>query len=312
MKHKKTQSPRVARGPKRTFLYVCVGFVALATAYFFFGLSQSVAIAKQERLQFVVYGEQTKVYSLGMRDGIHYVISYPAQYKIEVPDGYGNYRVGALGRLVYTEKKPELLIRTMSVASHTMLTHYFYRPTKTIWYESSTKESADLPSVYEIFTLESNATLYDRFYIWQALTRVRKGDVIPIPTADARETSPGGDKLLSNRKLQKQLEAYLFQEEYRAEELNVQIIYNLSYKTADRIGSIIEGAGISVVDISQTRKIEGEKGRCRLVAANAQVMQSHTAVDIARFFNCVLMTGDVDHSDLQLILGDQEEEWLIN
>lgn len=299
------------RAASKRFLSIVVGIVSLATILFLVLSLQKSGTISQERLQFVVYGKDTKVYSLGLTDGIHYVISYPAQYKIETPGGYGEYRVGALGHLVGQEHEARILTRAMSLAAHTMVPYYFYHPSKTIWYDSSTEESEAMPSWYDIATMDSNATLYERFMIWQAVARASRADVIAISAADAHVTNPGGDKALSNYKLQKQLEAYLFQETYRQEEMNIQIIYNTSYKTADRIASILEGAGINVVDISEALDDRQGEQPCVVAASTEQVRASKTAHDVASFYGCRLQVGDVDHSDIQLRLGTAEKTWLI-
>lgn len=301
------------RSESKRSLFLAVLIVFLATGVLYWGFANGTSsITNQERLQFVVYGRDTRVYSLGFQDGIHYVISYPAQFKIETPGGFGEYRVGALGHLASQEKDPQIIMRALSAASHSMVRYYFFHPQKTIWYESSTEPSSELPSFFDIFTSESNATLYDRIFLWQALARVSKGDVIAIPASDSTITNPGGDKALSNFKLQKQLEAYLFQEGYRKEDLNVQIIYEHSYKTADRISSILEGSGINVVDISQDVKPTEKPTRCKIAAASSKLLATKTATDLAYFFHCELGVEEIDHSDLQMRLGNVEKDWLIN
>ena len=67
--------------------------------------TSSLFSQKKDRVNIVFYGKNTVYYSLGKYDGVHYFISFYPDVKVKVPGGYGNYRVGGLGKLVELEKK---------------------------------------------------------------------------------------------------------------------------------------------------------------------------------------------------------------
>src|SRR5689334_15962905 len=79
-------------------------------------IGSALTIFKKDRVNIVVYGQNTAFYSIGLSDAGNYIVPFYPDLKIELPGGYGMYRVGAIGKLVELEKKPDILRRSFSQA----------------------------------------------------------------------------------------------------------------------------------------------------------------------------------------------------
>jgi len=305
---------RAKRKQKRTssgasfFVFLATSLViGLLLAY---ALSGSLWSTRPEQLQFVVYGSDTRVYSLGLSENIHHMMRFPANYKVEVPGGYGQYRVGALGHLVNSEDKPELLLHTFSVANAAFVQYYFYNDQgKEVFYSGSEKEKVSPPPLLSLFQMRSNATFFDRAYIAYRSLQMKRSEIIGINIDEVAEKDPvNGDTVLSMSKLRDTYAGYLFNKTYRTERYNVQIAYTKSYKTAVRIGSILENMGIRVADISASN-VKDKKG---CIVRHLGIEDSQTVKDIAAFFSCDSIKADTGIHDIVLELGELERSWEIN
>ena len=120
--------------------------------------------------------------------------------------------------------------------------------------------------------------------------------------------SGGNDSIFDYNSFYKKFQGSFFQKTYRNYDINVQIIYTKSYKTALLLSQMIEGEGIRVVDLSsQDKFIKG----CLLIT-NKEISTTKTYLRLADFFKCRLKIGETTVSDIILVLGDLEKEWAIN
>ena len=106
----------------------------------------------------------------------------------------------------------------------------------------------------------------------------------------------------------KKFQGSFFQRAYRNYDINVQIVYTKSYKTAQLIGQMIEGEGIRVVDLLNQEKIITD---CLLIT-DKKISTTKTYQRLADFFKCKLKIGETTVSDIILELGDLEKEWAVN
>ena len=226
-----------------------LGYVLLIGAvlvYFIRALSLSLFFAPPERLNVVFYSDQTYLYSLGIENGIHYVLPFPSNMKIQIPGGYGEYRVGALGKLIGFEKDPTLLKRAFTYNSSSFVPYYFY-PTQSSIYYSPGEEGIHIPTLKDILTSQSNASFLDKLFIYSKFGAVSRNDFIAIDTTKYSDRE-GEDHIFSSQDFKKKFIGYFYNKTYRTERKTVQIIYSKDYNTAVGIGQILEGNGIRVVD----------------------------------------------------------------
>lgn len=266
-------------------------------------LNGSLFLNSPDRIQFVVYGQDTKLYSLSHRDDINYYVGYNSDLKIKVPGGYGAYRIGALSKLIEYEKKPELLSRAFSVATSSYVTYYFYPSKNEIYYSNNNVDTYKAPTLKELFLYKSNARLLDRLYLYLQVLQTSSGSFqnldIGLLTKKIQESN-----YLSSDAFGKEYKGFFYNRTYRTERLSVQIKYTKDYDTAVAIGKILEGNGIRVVDVSKT---ESKSEQCLITSSKLSSLD--TIRDTISIFNCKLKSSKAETSDIIFTLGSVEREW---
>jgi hypothetical protein len=159
------------------------------------GLKKTLFFSHKDLVNLVFYGKQTTYFSLGINTEGDYAVVFPADLKMPIPGGYGQYRVGALGKLVSLEKKPELFRNTFSQATFSFINDYFYTPSDEVYY--GTDETIKLPSSKQIWEAKSNAGLLDKLYLIFYFIHKNLQDVHQI-TADNATNSQGDDMFLTD------------------------------------------------------------------------------------------------------------------
>ena len=280
---------------QQRLIFFIIGFFLIYILYLFGrALAQSLFFVHKDRINLVVYGPYTAVFSLGSYDGENYVINFPADTKVEVPGGYSLYRVGSLGKLVALERKPDIFRKTFSLATASFVDYYFYPQSVKLYYDIPEVAKADLfPQISQFILLKSNANLFDRIYILITFSQ-RSKERFRLVSWSGR----GGNFFKENQGL-------LYQHVFREEKKKVQLIYKNTYHLAEGISIILEGNGIRVSDITQnsSQLFEG----CSLFEEGT--VRSKTSQAIADFFHCRLFSGSTGVYDIIFNLGSLEEEW---
>ncbi len=298
----------VHRTPKeRRIRTLRLGYALLIVAALIYAaraISLSLFMAPPERLNVVYYSDRTYLYSLGITNGIHYVMPFPSDVKAEIPGGYGKYRIGAIGKLIGLDKDPTILKKAFTYNSASFVPYYFYPQKPSIYYDVD-EEGTYILTPKDIFTSNSNASFLDKLYIYSKFLTVSHNDFVPIDISRYAEKT-GGDMVFSAADFRKKFIGYFYNKTYRTERLTVQIIYTEDYDTAVGIGRILEGNGIRVVDISRKKEVQK---RCMITEGIDS--HSQTAKDLAHFFGCARSTESNSLSDIVFTLGSLESEWEI-
>lgn len=244
----------------------------------------------------VFYGQQSMFVSLGLTDGVHYLISYPHDLSVIVPGGYGEYKVGSLGKLAELEKKPDLIKRAFSYSTSSMVDFYFYPKQVQVYSDlevSGEKESITRLITMLLFNSRSNASLFERLFLFFLMIGKRKNDF---------------DELNTYKLSQEKYQGYFYQKSFRTEGKKVSFLYT-QYSTALRLSHLFEGEGIRVVDLSLKTKKEG----CIIEDAFDHDKVSLTSRYLAYIFSCPVMRKnkkDMVNSDIVVILDKRvENEW---
>lgn len=286
---------------KNSRLYTVIGLVFLSYLLFK-AVTSSIFLNKKDRINIVFYGPNTMFYSLGLED-ISYRFSVPSNLEIDVPGGYGYYRIGALGKLISLEKKNDLFRKTFSAVSSSFVDLYFYPKSNAIYYGEQTGKKAH-PSFVEIFMNGSNANMVDRLLVW--LYFVRKSENLYKEIDKIPEIKEQNRAFLDRETFFKLYQGYFYKKTHRVIRDRVQILYTKSYRTALLISNILDGEGIQVVDLTQTEKaIKG----CNVIYSRSNDKGSTTIKDVVSFFGCEVEKGDTDASDIILTLGNLENDW---
>jgi len=266
--------------------------------FIFLNLKSSIFLNKKERINIVFYGPRTFVYSLSLKNDLTYIIYYPVNLSLLIPGGYGFYRVGALGKLIYLEKKPDLLRKVFSANNNFFVDLYFYSKKNDIYFDE--KNSKKSPTFSEIFFNQSNANFVDRlmvfYYLWLKKTNFHQ--TISISNQDKFNRDDFFKKTIGT----------FYKKIYRDENLTVQIFYNNDYLTAKLLAQILEGEGIRVVDLSQ-KKLDLNHF-CEIVTTLK--LEYKTVKDIKQFFSCNLKEGNPPISDIIINLGKLEKDWKVD
>lgn len=267
-------------------------------------LFTSAFFVKEDRINVLFYSSEPIYYSFEKGGEVHYLTTFNADSRAAVPGGYGVYRIGALGKLATLEKNPELLQKTFSRITGSMIDFTFYPKSEIVYYGSN--EKVRIPSLSQLFLYESNANFFDRLYLYMQYFGKHLTDFEEI---QIKKIQSGDSVLLSDTTFARQYLGYFYHKSLRAENKTVQILYTNSYSAAKNMSRIIDGEGIRVVDIdmNQNSKIENQNG-C-VVMENTEQAFSLTSEEIAHFFKCILIKGKGRVSDIVIEMKGGEKEW---
>ncbi len=289
---------------------IIVFFIALFIYLGIKDIKKSIFIKGKERVNVVFYGEKT-FFSSFSKESTNYLIKLEAEKKYLIPGGYGYYRLGGLGKIVSLDRKPELFKKTFSMLTSSMVDLYFYPCQTKIFYYSRKEEN--YPKLLSPFFNCSNASMIDRFTVWFNLLR-NKNKFLYL------DFKVNKDNILDDESFYRENLGIFYKTIYRKQKKDVQILYTKSYKTAFKIGQIIEGEGIKVSDIdlfnnfvlrnpNQGFKNLNYKDKCWVIENEKK--PSVVAKNLVSFFNCQFYYLDDYFVDTIFILGSKEEEWMV-
>jgi len=278
----------------------------IAVFIFVKAFSSSLFFKSKDRINIVFYGKNSVYYSFGLRDGVHYFISFYPDVKVKVPGGYGSYRVGGLGKLVLLENKSDLFRKTFSVTTASTVDRFFYNDTPEIYYGKNEfdENTLALPGIKNILLSKSNSSIFDRIYISLLFFGKQKKHFTEI---DYKSSLGIDEEFFQDKDFAKKYQGFLYNATYRKEQKAVQIVYKSSYKTALFLSKIIEGDGIRVVDLQEND--DGGGGKCRIIENGELFSQSSSY--LSQFFGCSLEHGVAASSDIIIQLRDTEKDWEI-
>ncbi len=257
----------------------------------------------RDRVNILFYKKQVNLFSIGKDDNINYLVQFYPDIKVPVPGGYGTYRIGALGKMVMLEKKPELLKKTFAGVTSSFIDIYFYSGEDTIYYGDAKTVDKEMHIGFgDIFFLRSNANIFDRLFIYFLLSNKRQDQSMIVDEYPME--SKNNDMLFSVEGFAKKYIGYFYRKTYREEKKNIQLLYNDKYNSAYRISAILEGSGIRVSDLTELDK--PSKMRCLVVESGSE--HSITATDVAEYFGCILKKGDTGIYDIIITLGSLEND----
>lgn len=287
---------------KKLSTYLLIAIIVAMGGYLLIkSMFASLFLRPIERINFVVLERSPIFYSLDTRSGVDYVVPFVPDLKVTVPGGYGDYRFGALRKLISLEKNPDILRRAFSAGTATFTPFYFYPPRVEVSYGDLQPPAITGPTVRQLFFYDSNAGFFDKVYIYLELLKRKRGSFSLID--EYKKLNHNGTDTFDEEAFAKKFQGFFYHKSYREEKRTVQIIYT-NYAVAVLIGRIIEGSGIRVVDLS------AEKADKTCIVTEEGNAFSRSARDIVRFFGCHLEHGNTPISDIIIKLGSRVEgEW---
>ena len=283
-------------------------FILFLALYILFSFSrsfsQSLFIKKPDRLNLIFYGEKSSFLSFGFSDDVNYLGFFDNNAQIYLPGGYGRYRIGAVGRFVDIEKKPIIYQKSFSSALSLYVNYYFFQKINKI-YTKSDSEDFFIPKlspidIYYLTGRRGNAGFLDRLYLFFLLLDKKRQDfsLISMRPVDKKES----DTIFLEDVFGKKYKGYFYQKSLREEGKTVQILYK-SYRSALIITRILEGEGISVVDL--TRDDEGPD-HCQVIENTKK--PSQTAFFLRQIFSCQSKVAKTTSSDIIIRIDDKLSE----
>ncbi len=282
-----------------------ISITILVIGLLFNQIRHSLFITRPDRLNLVFYGQNVIFYSLDLENKIHYRINLSSDVRVKVPGGYGEYRVGALGKLIKLEKTPKLLQKTVSAALSNFTQIYFY-PDSELIYQHQPKDTMRLPSIKQLVSYKSNAGLFDRLYLF--ILFLFQGREINQNIASLVITDKDNDRVWQREDFANKYLGYWYSKNLRQERANVAIIYQKNYHTALLLSSIIEGNGIKIVDLSENLQQQNNLG-CLVEYNSVKVI--NTVDTIVKFFQCNKQQAETGSVDIIIRLNSLEKEWEI-
>jgi len=301
----KIQSSKFKIGKSRLFKVILIVIFVYIIFLISRDLYASAFFQKKDRINLVISQDQIAVYSLGLSDKVNYFIPFYPDLDVIVPGGYGYYRLGALAKLVSLEKNPDLFRKSYTLITSSFVDFYFYPSLPSDKIEvifGKEKRDFFLQRFYLIFFGKSNARFFDRLFLYLQFLGKTKGQFKII--GDLPTKIEGSRRVFSPNNFFETYQGLFYKKTYRSEQLNVQIVYTKSYKTAQFLTQILEGEGIRVVDLSQS---DNKEKNCFVFEDKKKF--SETAKSVSQFFACRLSVGKTGAYDIILKLGGVEEEW---
>ncbi|MDO8497182.1 MAG: hypothetical protein Q7S61_01420, partial [bacterium] len=278
--------------------FIIVAFLYVLAVSF----GRSLFFIRKDRINILIYDRTPFILSLGQDDNVHYMTDYLADWKVEVPGGYGPYRVGAVRKLTDLEKKPDILTRTFSYSSSLFIDYIFY-PRNVDIYFGKEGDRPHLPTVYDLFFTKTNASFFDTLYLSLTIASKRPQEITLLESNDAVKRIQG-DEVFDPNVFAKKYQGFFYSKRIRDENKSVQILYTKSDLTAYQIARTIEGNGIRISDITQ---LEYSKKGC--IVSEKDRAHSYTAVSLAEFFHCSMENSSTGIYDIIFTLGEKEKEW---
>lgn len=294
---------------KKKALYVFTWIIGCYLIFVSFrAFRQSIILDSLDRVNIIYYGKEVELFSFGVKDDVHYIVSFSHTDKVSVPGGYGRYNVGALGKLAQIEKDHPLIGRTFSSMTSAHVDYYVLPKKPDVYDAQSTEDPPFLPRdlISQLFSSSytTNANFFDKVYLSYLILNQRQKDFAPLRSIS--EVGAGKEEYFSERRFLKKYKGFFYHQSLRQEGKEVKILYD-SYTAAVTLSRVIEGQGIRVVDLSQDDIAKKTVG-CRIEYTVDK--NSKTIHYLQRTFGCDVQKGTSDGSEIVLIIGSGlSERW---
>ena len=293
---------RIEKEAKRSLKTLVLSIIScFILVLFIVQLYKSLFITKPERINLLFLNQNPTLLSLSTVGESNYYLNLYPDLKLNVPGGYGDYRVGALVKLSQLEKDSGIISRAIGGSTFTFLNYYFY-PNNIQTYFGKIPTSKFNLNLKNIIFNKSNASFFDKAYLLIKILGVQNNNFIKLSAFE--KINNNKDLVFDSERFAEEYNGLFFQHTYRDERKSVQILYTNNYNSADIIAKILENNGIRVVDISKTDKTDKN---CRVFEKAKKY--SLTSKNISTYLDCKLVNSDTEISDIVIFLGHKEELW---
>ena len=151
--------------------------LSLLLIFISINLYNSVIFKRHDRINLLIFEQNPVFLSLSTIGEANYILYLYPDLKLNIPGGFGYYRVGALSKLATLEKNPEIFNRAISGSTHLFLDFYFYPKKIEIYYGTGNKPQTIELSIRNILFDKSNANFFDKLYLAYKTLTLNKKDL---------------------------------------------------------------------------------------------------------------------------------------
>ncbi len=298
------------------FIGTLIGLV-LVIAYSSVYLAQSSISLWQERLTLAVASNPPLIVSFNKNSGEVSLISVPSETYLEVPGGFGWYRVGTLWHLGQIEKQNgRLLMLALRTFVGAPLDGWIGWQKDAPDFSSKKKDVIIHSLSQKIFSpAVSNLSVFDRWWLWFSLSHVRtekivavdlgdKETMVKVSLPDQTKANMGDPQLVD-----KVTQTVLFEKIAQNERLPWRILNTTDTAgIGNKLARVLTNMGYNVAGVGNEVR---ERAGCRLVVPPLS-LKSPGVVRLSRAVNCPIFTSDTFSKDQegQLILGKENvQQW---
>lgn len=277
---------------RSTFLKIGIGTTLLILLYIVYhSVSNSLFSNPLSRINIGIWGKHAYVLSLSAKTNQHIIFVFPNSHIVQVPGGLKGYKIGALGKLAQLENDPFLFTKALGQGSGLFIHKALHMDSDRVYYDDDKTLTNDLNSVVgeiknSVF-LDGDLSIVDRIYLYLTISNAKASQITLINVG-------------TNAK-----QEVLFDRIFRNEKKLVQIVYNLSQRTAYFLSTNLENTGIRVADVSA-----GDTATNECTVKEPTSKHSETAKFISKYFDCKLITGDTGLYEIIWRLDTKvEDKW---
>jgi len=256
-----------------TFLIIGIGTTLLILLYIaYHNYSDSLYANPLSRINIGIWGKHAYVVSLSAKTNQHIIFTFPNSHVVQVPGGLKGYKIGALGKLAQLENDPFLFAKALGQGSGLFIHKSLHKDSNEIYYDDKPlTDNLDsiIGEIKNSVFLEGDLSIVDRIYLYSTISNAKSSQITLVNVGEYTQRE------------------ILFDRIFRNEKKLVQILYNLSQRTAYFLSINLENTGIRVADISANDKVTKE---CSVTESTDK--HSETAKFISKYFNCKLVTGN--------------------
>jgi len=275
------------KGKSSFNLRLLIGLFLLLLAFFLYQqISGSLLLWEKDRITIGVYGSHPYIYSYNPTKRLAFVVQFDPSYQLNVPGGYGWYKLSSLDLLGKIEGRRAELLRLSFGELIGSPVDYVYYPKKAALLELSPQRrfrdfyTDERLQIYTSTYTNSITNWIDKFLIRRVLA-AREDRLVFLNTDDLFRES-GEERRYDAELLDSRLKGLFYFDSFLNSGLKAIVATRSSgYLSAKRILRQIEGVGIKVIEIEVNDALKNR--RCQIM-----VSQQHNWVarKLANHYHC--------------------------
>lgn len=238
----------------------------LISLFLYQQFSGSLFFREHDRITIGVYGTHPYVYSYNPTKKLAFVVQFDPEYQLNVPGGYGWYKLGSIDLLGKIEGKRAELLRQSFAELIGSPVDYVYYPKKAALVANSEKEFRDFynnerQQIYSKTYTNSITNWIDKLLI-RRVFNAREDRLVYLDTADLFRQQRG-EQRYDAELLDSRLKGLFYRDSLLSAGLKAIVVTkSVAYPAAKRILRQIEGVGIKVIEIEINDALKNR--RCQI------------------------------------------------